>query len=50
MYLFKKLEVHAKNPQFQPQIPIANINLCLEEAAHAVDQEMHQHGLSMDKK
>jgi len=51
MYLFKKLEAHAKNPQFRPQILIADINLCLKEAAHAVDQqEMCQHGLSMDKK
>ncbi len=50
MYLFKKLEARAKNPQFRPQVPMANFNLRLDEAAHAVDQEMRQHGLSMDKK
>jgi len=27
MYLFKKLEARAKNPQFQPQIPMADMNL-----------------------
>jgi len=29
---------------------MANFNLRLDEAAHAVDQEMRQHGLSTDKK
>jgi len=45
-----KTQTRAKNPQFQPQIPMADTNLHLKEAAHAVDQEMHQHSLSMDRK
>jgi len=50
MYLFKKLEARAKNPQFRPQIPLIDMNLRLDEAAHVVDQELRQHGLSIDKK
>jgi len=29
---------------------MADIHLRLDEAAHAVDQELRQHGLSIDKK